>query len=43
MAVEPTPKDRRPYLGGSSNNSAMERAMGYNGLARIMGMGQGQR
>ncbi len=39
IAVELTPKDHRPYIGGSRNNSAMELAMGYNGVARIMGMG----
>ena len=39
IAVELTPKDRRPYIGGSRNNSAMELALGYNGIARIMGMG----
>ena len=39
IAVELTPKDRRPYIGGSRNNSALELALGYNGIARIMGMG----
>jgi 4-amino-4-deoxy-L-arabinose transferase-like glycosyltransferase len=39
IAVELTPKSRRPYIGGSANNSAMELALGYNGLARVMGMG----
>ena len=39
IAVELTPKDRRPYIGGSRNNSALELAMGYNGIMRIMGMG----
>lgn len=39
IAVELTPKDRRPYIGGSMNNSALELALGYNGIARIMGMG----
>ena len=39
IAVELTPKDRRPYIGGSRNNSAMELALGYNGIMRVMGMG----
>ncbi len=37
VVVELTPKDRRPYIGGSSNNSAIELALGYNGLGRIFG------
>jgi 4-amino-4-deoxy-L-arabinose transferase-like glycosyltransferase len=36
-AVELTPQDRRPYIGGSHNNSALELALGYNGLGRIFG------
>jgi 4-amino-4-deoxy-L-arabinose transferase-like glycosyltransferase len=39
IAVELVPKDQRPYIGGSRNNSALELALGYNGIARIMGMG----
>ncbi len=39
LAVELIPKDRRPYIGGSRTNSALELALGYNGLARVMGMG----
>ncbi|WP_435009183.1 glycosyltransferase family 39 protein [Tundrisphaera lichenicola] len=39
IAVELTPKASRPYIGGSMNNSALELAVGYNGIARIMGMG----
>jgi 4-amino-4-deoxy-L-arabinose transferase-like glycosyltransferase len=35
--VELTPKDRRPYIGGSKENSALELAVGYNGLGRIFG------
>ena len=37
VAVELTPKDRRPYIGGSRNNSALDLAMGYNGLGRVFG------
>jgi 4-amino-4-deoxy-L-arabinose transferase-like glycosyltransferase len=41
-AVELTPKDRRPYIGGSKTNSAFELALGYNGLGRVFG-GSGNR
>ncbi len=37
IAVELTPKDRRPFVGGSRNNSALDLALGYNGLGRIFG------
>jgi 4-amino-4-deoxy-L-arabinose transferase-like glycosyltransferase len=37
IVVELIPKSERPYIGGSQNNSALELALGYNGLARIMG------
>jgi 4-amino-4-deoxy-L-arabinose transferase-like glycosyltransferase len=36
------PADARPYIGGSTNNSLLELALGYNGLGRILG-GQGNR
>ena len=39
LAVEAIPKLQRPYIGGSVNNSALDLALGYNGLARIRGMG----
>ncbi len=32
-----TPAADRPYIGGSTNNSALELAFGYNGLGRITG------
>ncbi|MFI9009413.1 ArnT family glycosyltransferase [Actinosynnema sp. NPDC053489] len=35
--VEVWPKDSRPYIGGSSNDSLWELAVGYNGLGRIFG------
>ncbi len=41
VAVELTPKARRPFIGGSRTNSALELALGYNGVARILGMGSG--
>ncbi|HEY4020829.1 MAG TPA: glycosyl transferase, partial [Pseudonocardiaceae bacterium] len=31
------PADARPYIGGSTNNSLLELALGYNGLGRIFG------
>ncbi|HJQ44714.1 MAG TPA: glycosyltransferase family 39 protein [Amycolatopsis sp.] len=34
------PASSRPYIGGSTDNSALELAFGYNGLGRILG-GQG--
>src|SRR5581483_9116932 len=34
------PAASRPYIGGSTNNSLLELALGYNGLGRILG-GQG--
>ncbi len=36
-AVELWPKDSRPYIGGSTNNSILELTFGYNGLGRIFG------
>ncbi|MCE6996689.1 glycosyltransferase family 39 protein [Saccharothrix sp. S26] len=39
--VELWPKESRPYIGGSSNDSLWELAMGYNGLGRIFGGGRG--
>lgn len=35
--VELWPADSRPYIGGSTNNSLLELALGYNGLGRIFG------
>lgn len=35
--VELWPADARPYIGGSTNNSILELALGYNGLSRIVG------
>lgn len=37
--VEFWPKDDRPYIGGSSNNSFLQLTLGYNGLGRILGGG----
>ncbi len=35
--VELWPAGSRPYIGGSTNNSALELALGYNGLSRLTG------
>jgi 4-amino-4-deoxy-L-arabinose transferase-like glycosyltransferase len=40
--VELWPASSRPYIGGSTNNSLLELALGYNGLSRILG-GDGNR
>ena len=40
--VELWPASSRPYIGGSTNNSLLELALGYNGLGRLLG-GSGQR
>jgi 4-amino-4-deoxy-L-arabinose transferase-like glycosyltransferase len=42
LAVALWPVDSRPYIGGSTNNSPLELAFGYNGLGRIFG-GAGNR
>ncbi|MFH5208273.1 ArnT family glycosyltransferase [Antrihabitans sp. NCIMB 15449] len=31
------PSDSRPYIGGSTDNSLLELALGYNGLGRVVG------
>ena len=35
FAVDLTPEDSRPYVGGSKTNSALELALGYNGIQRL--------
>ncbi|GAA1862200.1 hypothetical protein GCM10009836_48110 [Pseudonocardia ailaonensis] len=37
LAVALWPADSRPYIGGSTNNTPLELAFGYNGLGRIFG------
>jgi 4-amino-4-deoxy-L-arabinose transferase-like glycosyltransferase len=37
-AVELTPAALRPFIGGSTNNSAVQLLLGYDGLQRILGM-----
>jgi 4-amino-4-deoxy-L-arabinose transferase-like glycosyltransferase len=38
--VELWPADSRPYIGGSTSNSLLQLALGYNGIDRIAGGGQ---
>ena len=37
VAVDLTPSDQRPYVGGSEGDSALNLAFGYNGLERLIG------
>lgn len=37
IAFDLTPASRRPYAGGSSNNSMLQLSVGYNGVSRIVG------
>lgn len=37
IVVDLTPADQRPYVGSSTTNSALELALGYNGLQRLLG------
>ena len=37
LAVDLTPSDQRPYVGGSEGDSALNLAFGYNGLERLLG------
>ncbi|MEW2505236.1 glycosyltransferase family 39 protein [Amycolatopsis sp. NPDC047767] len=41
LAVALWPAADRPYISGSTNNSVLELAFGYNGLGRIFGQGHG--
>jgi 4-amino-4-deoxy-L-arabinose transferase-like glycosyltransferase len=41
LAVDLTPPDQRPWVGGSQHNSVLELALGYNGLSRVTGQGEG--
>ncbi|MDQ2879780.1 MAG: glycosyltransferase family 39 protein [Actinomycetota bacterium] len=40
LAVALWPGSSRPYIGGSTDNSPLELAFGYNGLNRIFGQGR---
>ena len=39
LAVQLVPASARPYIGGSTDNSVMQLAVGYNGVTRIVGRG----
>jgi 4-amino-4-deoxy-L-arabinose transferase-like glycosyltransferase len=39
LAVELLPASARPYIGGSTTNSALQLLLGYDGLGRIFGSG----
>lgn len=41
IAVDLTPADQRPYVGSSGDNSALNLAIGYNGIQRLFGNGPG--
>lgn len=41
LTVELWPADKRPWIGGSQNNSILELTMGYNGLGRLNGNERG--
>src|SRR5215212_9519875 len=40
-AVDLTPSDQRPYVGGSEGDSALNLAFGYNGVERLLGRSDG--
>jgi 4-amino-4-deoxy-L-arabinose transferase-like glycosyltransferase len=37
LAVQLTPASARPYIGGSTNNTVLDLALGYNGINRLLG------
>ena len=39
LTVQLVPASARPYIGGSTDNSVMQLAVGYNGVSRIVGRG----
>src|ERR671921_1418761 len=41
VAVDLTPEDQRPYVGGSNGDSALDLAFGYNGAERLLGRSNG--
>ncbi|MFI9836037.1 ArnT family glycosyltransferase [Nonomuraea sp. NPDC051941] len=41
VIVDLWPRDSRPYVGGSTDNSVWDLVIGYNGLGRIFGQGGG--
>lgn len=41
LAVDLTPSNTRPYVGGSTTNSMLELTIGYNGIDRLVQTGDG--
>jgi 4-amino-4-deoxy-L-arabinose transferase-like glycosyltransferase len=41
VAVDLTPEDQRPYVGGSNGDSTLDLAFGYNGAERLLGRSDG--
>ncbi len=37
LTVQLLPPDARPYIGGSTDNTVMQLALGYNGMTRLLG------
>ena len=37
LAVQLTPESARPYIGGSTDNTVLDLALGYNGINRVLG------
>lgn len=42
VLVDLWPADSRPYIGGSSDNSLLQLTLGYNGIDRVLGGGEGR-
>ena len=43
LTVQLVPASARPYIGGSTDNTVMQLAVGYNGVSRIVGRGSRDR
>ncbi len=41
VVVDAWPASQRPYIGGSTNNTVLDLALGYNGFGRVEGEGVG--
>ncbi len=41
VVVDAWPASQRPYIGGSTNNTVLDLALGYNGFGRVNGTNQG--
>jgi 4-amino-4-deoxy-L-arabinose transferase-like glycosyltransferase len=42
LAVQLVPATARPYVGGSTDNTVLQLALGYNGMTRILGRNRNQ-